>query len=137
MPELLDTNVIVRYLVETPDSIPSRFQGVFPFFEKVERGEVRVHLPSLVLFQAFFVLTSYYQVPPAEAAEKLDALLSFKGMTIPEKAVIQNSLRLLKEKKLDLIDAYIAAYSRVRGLKGVYSFDSGLKALGLELLPVG
>lgn len=59
MAELLDTNVIVRFLVESPESIPERFRGVFSFFERIERGEVKVHLPALVLVQSFFVLTSY------------------------------------------------------------------------------
>ena len=136
MSELLDTNVIVRYLVESTESIPVRFKGVFSFFEKVERGDIQVYLPALVLFQTFFVLTSYYEVPAAEAAEKLEELLSFKGITIPEKAIIRNCLRLLQERNLDLVDAYIAAHSRARGYKGVYSFDADLQACGLQLLPV-
>lgn len=136
MPELLDTNVIVRYLTESPESIPERFCGVFAFFEKVERGDIKLQLPALVLFQTFFVLTSYYKVPAAEAAEKLEALLSFKGVSIPEKPVIRNCLRLLQERNLDLVDAYILAYSRAKGLKGVYSFDDDLKSCGLQLLPV-
>ena len=136
MAELLDTNVIVRYLVESTESIPAHFKGVFSFFEKVERGDIQVHLPALVLFQTFFVLTSYYEVPPAEAAEKLEDLLSFKGVSIPEKAIIRNCLRLLQERNLDLVDAYIVAHSRARGSKGVYSFDADLQACGLQLLPV-
>ncbi len=136
MPELLDTDVIVRYLVESPESIPERFAELFPFFEKVERGDIQVHLSALVLFQTFFVLTSYYEVPTAEAAEKLEDLLSFKGISIPEKAVIRNCLCLLQKQNLDLVDAYIVEYSRARGHKGVYSFDGDLRTCGLQLLPV-
>ena len=136
MPELLDTNVIVRYLVETPDTIPERFRGVFSFFGKLERGDVQVHLPALVLFQTFFVLTSYYEVPAAVAAEKLDGLLSFRGISIPERAIIRNCPRLLQERNIDLTDAYLVAHSRARGHNGVYPFDADLRACGLELLPV-
>ena len=136
MHELLDTNVIIRYLVEDPDAVSGRFRGVFSFFEKLEKGEIKAHLPSLVLFQAFFVLTSYYEVPPTEAAEKLEALLSFDGMTVPDEPVVRNCMRLLRERNLDLVDAYIVACSRFRGLKGVYSFDRDLEACGLKLLPI-
>ena len=136
MAELLDTNVIVRFLIESPESIPERFSGVFPFFEKVERGEVKVHLPALVLFQTFFVLTSYYEVPTAEAAEKLESLLSFKGLTVPEKPGPRDCLRLLQRRNLDLVDAYIVAHSKARGLKAVYSFDTDLEDCGLQLLPI-
>lgn len=136
MPELLDTDVIVGYLVENTESNPERFAGVIRFFEKLERGDIQVHLPALVLFEVFSVLTGYYEVPVVEAAEKLEELLSFKGISIPEKAVIRNCLRLLQEGNLDLVGAYILAHSRVRGDKGVYSFDADLQACGLQLLPV-
>ena len=136
MPELLDTNVIVRYLVESQESIPERFRGVFPFFDRVERGDVRVSLPPLVVFQTFFVLTSYYEVPVAQAAGKLEALLSFKGIRISEKDIVRTCLRLLQERDFDLVDAYIVSHSRAKGYRGVYSFDGDLQAFGLELLPV-
>ncbi|NKB69705.1 MAG: PIN domain-containing protein [Candidatus Latescibacteria bacterium] len=137
MAELLDTNVIVRYLVETPESIPAKFRGVFPFFDDLAHGKQKAYLPPLVLFQTFFVLTSFYKVPTDETAEKLTALLSFKGISTAEKAILCACLRLLQESKLDLVDAYILAYSKAKGFKGVYSFDKDLQRAGLALLPIG
>ena len=137
MPELLDTNVIVRYFVDAPETIPEPCKGVFAFFEKVEQGIIKVNLPSLVLFQSYFVLTSYYDVPRPEAAEKLEALLAFKGILIAERNVVRDCLRLLQERSLDLVDAYLVAYSRAQGLKGVYSFDKDLESCGLKLLTIG
>ena len=137
MAELLDTNVIVRYLIETPDAIAAKFRGVFPFFEGLAKGKKKAYLPPLVLFQTYFVLTSFYKVPANEAAEKLAALLSFKGISTTEKAILRACMRLLQGKELDLVDAYILAYSKVKGLKGVYSYDQDLKKAGLALLPIG
>ena len=79
----IDTNVIVRYLVETPESIDPEFRGVYGFFEKVETGRLSVHLPELVLFQAYFVLTSFYRVPRQEAHEKgsLEATVRLSAQT--------------------------------------------------------
>ncbi len=65
----MDTNVIIRYLVENPDRIQSKFKGVFTFFPKVEKGEIKIELCELVLFEAFFVLTNLYKVPQKEAAD--------------------------------------------------------------------
>ncbi|VGO16153.1 hypothetical protein PDESU_04743 [Pontiella desulfatans] len=39
---LIDTNVIVRYLVEDPATLRPKFKGIYSFFEKVEQGEARV-----------------------------------------------------------------------------------------------
>ena len=56
---LVDTNVILRYLVENPDSVQRKFKGVFTFFPRVERGEIKIELCELVLFEAFFVLPAH------------------------------------------------------------------------------
>jgi predicted nucleic acid-binding protein len=76
----IDTNVILRYLVETPEECDARFRGVFSFFEKIETGQLLVVVPELVLSEAYFVLTSFYAVPRREAAEKLRRLVQFRGV---------------------------------------------------------
>lgn len=136
MVDPLDTNVIIRYLIEDPEKTSDEFRGVFSFFEKLERGEIRALLPSLVLFQSFFVLTSYYEVPRKEAASKLRDILSFRGVTVPEKSLLRACLTTLTERSADLVDAYLAALCTSRQLRGVYSFDGSLRKLGVEILPV-
>ncbi|MHB1194665.1 MAG: PIN domain-containing protein [Longimicrobiales bacterium] len=136
MADPLDTNVVLRYLVEDPDAIAPRFAGVLPFFEKLERGERSALLTPLVLFQCWFVLTSYYEVPGPEAAEKLRSLLAFKGLSVPERPVLRACLDTLVEGCGDVVDAYLAALCSRKGLAGVYSFDEGLTRLGVALLPV-
>ena len=136
MVEPLDTNVLVRFFVESPDKVRSPFRGVFGFFEKLERGEKRAFLPPLILFQTYFVLTSYYEVPREEAANKLRDLIAFKGLTVPERPVLRACLATLADKSVDLVDAYLAALCTHRGHKGVFSYDEGLRKLGLELRPI-
>ena len=136
MADPIDTNVIVRYLVESPDSAPAEFRGVFPFFQKLERGERKALLTPLVLFQSYFVLTSYYGVPRPEAAEKLRALLSFKGLRVSEKSLLRRCLETLSTRSVDLVDAYLAALCVTKSLEGVYSFDRSLTRLGVEVLVV-
>ncbi len=133
---LIDTNVIIRYLVEEPGTIRPKFKGIYPFFEKVEKGELHVQLPELVLFEAFFVLTSFYEVPAAKAAKSLDFIVALKGVSMPDKGLMRSCLIFLQNKKIDLVDAYILAVSRQKGIKTVYSFDTDLKKNGLELLAV-
>ena len=133
---LVDTNVIVRYLVEDPGAIDPKFRGVYSFFSKLEKGEVKAHLPELVLFQAYFVLTSFYKVPRAEAAEKLERLLGFKGLDFPQKRVAAACMRRLQAENLDIVDAYLLAWADEHGIEGVYSFDSDLKKKGLRVLKV-
>lgn len=133
---LIDINVIIRYLVETPNSIDNKSKGVFPFFTKLEIGEKKAFIPDIVVFQTYFVLISFYKVPQKLAAEKLFKILSFKGLISPNKKVIQNCLTIILHDKIDIVDAYIIAFSKENGLNGVFSFDKDLKKRELALLKV-
>lgn len=137
MADPVDTNVVLRYLLERPETIATPFRGVFPFFEKLETGERKALLTPLVVFQSYFVLTSYYAVPRSEAAAAMRALLSLKGLTVPEKSVLRGCLDTLCERSADLVDAYLAALCARRNHAGVYSFDEDLRTLGVEVLAVG
>ena len=100
MADPVDTNVVIRYLVDDPASTAPGVRGVFPFFEKLERGEHVALLTPLVVFQSYFVLTSYYEVPAAEAATRLRDLLQFRGLRVPEKAILRRCLETLAERSL-------------------------------------
>jgi predicted nucleic acid-binding protein len=136
MADPIDTNVVLRYLVEDPESIAPEFKGVFDFFATLDTGERTALLTPLVVFQSYFVLTSYYEVPRPQAASKLRSLLSFRGLRVPERAILRGCLGTLTERSVDLVDAYLASLCATRQLNGVYSYDEGLRALGVVLLPV-
>ena len=133
---LVDTNVIIRYLVENPDRIQRKFKGVFTFFQRVERGEIKIELCELVLFEAFFVLTNLYEVPQKEAADKLSGIVSYKGVIMPDKPLILSCLKILKTEKIDLVDAYLLAISKKKNIKQIYSFDRDLSKRGLDALDI-
>lgn len=134
--KIIDTNVIVRYLVENPATIAARFKGVFTFFARIEKGEIVVELTELVLFETFFVLTRIYKVLQNEAAEKLSEIVSFKGVQMSDKTLIVSCLKILQDKKIDLVDAYLLAFAKKKGIHDVYSFDSDLSRYGLKLIEI-
>jgi predicted nucleic acid-binding protein len=136
MADPIDTNVVIRYLIEDPEKVAAEFRGVFSFFRKLERGDRTALLTPLVLFQSYFVLTSYYEVPRGVAADKLRDLLSFRGLRVPEKPVLRMCLDTLSRRSVDLVDAYLAALCASRHLRGVYSFDRNFRKLDTELLSI-
>jgi predicted nucleic-acid-binding protein len=105
--------------------------------ERIESGSLHVLLPDLVVFQSFFVLTSYYKVTVSEAAEKIHDICQFRGMLMEDKNVILDTLEILINDSIDLVDAWIIAYSKSRKLKGVFSFDRDFSSRGLKLLDIG
>ena len=133
---LVDTNVIIRYLVENPDKVKPKFKGVFTFFPRVEKGEVKIDLCELVLFEAFFVLTKLYEVPQKEAADKLSGIVSYKGILMPDKRLILSCLKILLTESIGLVDAYLLAVSKKKNIKQIYSFDKDLSKRGLEAVNI-
>ena len=133
---LVDTNVIIRYLVENPDGVQHKFKGVFTFFPRVEKGEIKIEFCELVLFEAFFVLTRLYEVPQKEAADKLSGIVSYKGVNMPDKPLILSCLKILQTESIDLVDAYLLAISKKKNIKQIYSFDRDLSKRGLDALEV-
>ena len=132
----IDTNVIVRFLVENPTSIQDKFKGVYSFFERLEKKEASAYIPELVLFQTYFVLTSHYEVPTREAAMKLSEIVKFSGVEMDDKNLSLACMNILIEKKVDIIDAYICALCEKHNIDGVYSFDSDIYKLGLKIKAV-
>jgi predicted nucleic-acid-binding protein len=133
---LIDTNVIIRYLVENPEDIQEKFKGVFSFFQKVEIGDIKIELTELVLFESFFVLTRLYKVPSKKAANILTKLVQFKGINLPNKKLITTCLTLIQETNIDLVDAYLISLSKEKGIKGIYSFDKDMVKCRLKKLEI-
>jgi len=132
----IDTNVIVRFLVETPDSIQKKFRGVYSFFDKVEIGSIKIVLTELVLFESFFVLTRIYKIPASEVSGALSKLVSFKGINLPNRKIMLRCFQIILEKQIDLVDAYLIAYSKEKGIKNIYSFDKDMAKAGFNLLEI-
>jgi len=131
----IDTNVVVRYLVDTPQTIAPRFRGVFDFFGKLEEGAQKVFMPDIVLFQVYFVLTSYYNVPAALAAEKLEGSCNCVEF-IQARTGSRGDIGNPSVRKSGYCRRLSAGISRIRGISGVYSFDGDFTARGLALMKV-
>ena len=75
--KLVDTNLIVRYLVQDHEK---HAKAAGKLFEACDRGEIEIVILSAVLAECVFVLESFYQHPRANIAPVLNTLLSSPGM---------------------------------------------------------
>ena len=92
-------------------------------------------LLELIIFEAFFVLTSLYDVPQDAAARKLSKIVSFRGIEMRDKPTMARCLALLEKEKIDLADAYFLAYGEAAGIEWVFSFDKDLSKRGMPIKP--
>jgi len=117
---LLDTNVIVRFLVS--DKSP-KYQNLYSFFEALENGSMMVELKLIVLFQLIFVLKSFYKVPKEQIANGVTDLIKYKGISIKNKSVIRRMLEIWRNNNLDIVDCYLIASMEGDTQNLLYSYD--------------
>ena len=119
---LIDTNVIIRYLVG--DHAESLAKST-SLFEAVETGETQIVILDNVIMEAFFVLTKFYQLPKAEVIDDLKTILSFAGVINHDKLEIIETLNLVLYKNIDFVDALLCVKSKLYDLE-LFSFDEKL-----------
>jgi len=120
MKSLIDTNVIVRFLIGDKDT---KYKGLYEFFGSLEKGTIKVELKLIVLFQVLFVLRSFYKVHKKDIAGALLDLLKFKGITIREKKIVRQMLELWCDTSLEIVDCYLIASLQKNPGTILYSYD--------------
>ena len=116
----VDTNVFLRFL--TKDD-PATFERCRDLFRKGIEGEVILVTSGMVIAELIWTLLSYYKVPKAEVVEKMAVIIGTKGIDIPDRDIIAESLILFGRKNVDYIDAYNAMLMKRHRLEEIYSYD--------------
>ena len=129
MTPLIDTNVIVRFLIGDEDP---KYKNLYNFFVQLEQGKIQVELKLIVLFQVIFVLTSFYKIPRPRVAEVLTDLLKYRGIKIKEKKTIKRMLFICKEHSLDIVDCYLLALLEAEPQNVLYSYDKDFDRFGIN-----
>ena len=119
---LLDTNIIIRFLVGDNDEHLAKSTE---YFEQIELGSMEVEILSDVLMEAFFVLTKFYKLPKIEVISDLKTILSFEGVVNKDKVILFEALNIIENKNIDFVDALICAKCKFQNYEKL-SFDKDL-----------
>lgn len=103
---LIDTNLIIRYLVQDHEK-HARAAG--RLFEACDRGDVVLVILPSVLAECVFVLESFYQHSREDIALALGRLISSPGVEIDGGPVQLNALDRYAKTKVHFVDCVIAA----------------------------
>jgi predicted nucleic acid-binding protein len=124
---LIDTNLIVRYLVQDHEK-HARAAG--KLFEACDRGDLVLVLLPAILAECVFVLESFYQHARGDIASALDTLISSPGIEIGvyrnEAAIQLDALHRYGKTKIHFVDCMIAATASAEKLP-VATFDLGFR----------
>ena len=117
----LDTNVIVRYLVQpSTTELRAMSEAAKALFAAVERGEEEITTTEVVLHEAAYVLASkaHYGLPVAYITTALATILRLPGFRLPrgEKRRFLQALDLWTTyPTLGYADALVATTATLRG----------------------
>ena len=120
---LVDTNLIVRYLVQDHEK-HARAAG--KLFDACDRGDVEIVVLPVVLAECVFVLESFYQHARADIASALGRLISSPGVEISEVTVNLDALNRYKGTRAHFVDCLIAATAVAKGMP-VSTFDQDFR----------
>jgi len=119
---LLDTNVIIRFLMGDKNK---KYKNLCGFFESLENGRRRCKLKLIVLFQVILVLKSFYKVQKADIAEAILNLLEYKGIIVKKKISIRSAIKLWRDNKMEIVDCYLISCLSGDSQNILYSYDKG------------
>ncbi len=120
---LVDTNLIVRYLVQDHTK---HAQAANELFEACDRGDIVIVVLPVVLAECVFVLESFYKHPRADIASALGRLISSPGVAISEVTVHLDALNRYKRAKAHFVDCLIAATAVAKQVP-VFTFDQDFR----------
>ncbi len=123
MVSLIDTNVIIRFLVGDNEE---QFKTACEIFYEIEKSQKQVIILDSVFMEVFFVLTKFYNLPKAEVLNDLKSILALSGVINDDKVILNETFNLIENKNIDFVDALICAKSKLQGFLKI-SFDKDLK----------
>jgi predicted nucleic-acid-binding protein len=119
---LVDTNLIVRYLVQDHEM---HAKAAGKLFDACDRGDVVIVVLPAVLAECVFVLESFYEHPRGDIASALGRLISSPGVEI-DAAIHLDALDRYRKTKVHFVDCLIAATAATEDMP-VASFDQDFR----------
>ena len=120
----IDTNYFLRFLL---NDISEQHNLVEKLFLKASEGAENLLTSTIVFFEIFWVLSSYYQKEKSEIVNVLQKILKLTFIELQEREILLNSLILFNETNLDLEDCYNLYFAKLQKVDLFGTFDKKLE----------
>lgn len=122
MVSLIDTNIIIRFLVKEDSDL---YRQSIEIIEQIDQGTLQVEILSEVVMEILFIMTKYYEASLKNVVEDIKVLLLMEGVVNQDKYILFDALNMMVEKKIDFVDALICTKTKLQGYDWI-SFDTDL-----------
>lgn len=115
----LDTNVLVRYIVQDE---PVQAQKATELIETIE-ADNPAFISAVVMCELNWVLKSAYRIPKNERIETIEKILSVAVFAIEAHECCMKAVRSYRSGKADFSDYLIRELARAAGYEKLATFD--------------
>jgi predicted nucleic-acid-binding protein len=128
----LDTNVLVRWLVQDDERQSNR---AYALFESARTGRFTLFVPSTVTLELEWVLRSRYQFDKTTVLGAFNALLETQEIEFQDEAALERALHLYRRVAADFADCLHAGACAMLARAPLLTFDAKAAHLAnVELL---
>lgn len=121
MIELLDTNIVLRFLVGDNKLQQEEASDIF---KEAESGKRKILIKSIVVAEVCFVLESFYKKSKEEVADSMEIFLSQKWLKVEDRQSLLTMWQWYREN-LHFVDSYLLACAKL-GKSKILTFDKTL-----------
>lgn len=125
----VDTNIILRFLLRDDESLYIKARRIF---EAAEKKKFSLWATDVVILELVWTLKSFYNYDRFVIREKVEEIIALPNFDLLNKKLILEALQDFANKNIDFADAYNFQLANREG-KGILSFDSDFKKLGVKL----
>ena len=123
----VDTNYFLRFLLRAENR--SQHEAAKKVFLEAAGGKVELFTSLIVIFEIYWVLSSFYGQKKAEITEILLNILKMEFISIPERLLLEEALKTFAENNISLEDSYNLACAKHSKAEDFLTFDRKLKRL--------
>lgn len=116
----LDTNVIVRYLMQDDKN---QFSLAEKIIESALKQKKLLHINLIVLCEVVWVLNYHYQLSKEEICEFLGRLLHAEQIEIENRQIALGSFQEYQNSQADFADCLLGLINQSFGCTTTYTFD--------------
>lgn len=116
----IDTNYFLRFLL---NDINKQHLEAKKLFLDGSIGKQKLFTSTIVFFEIYWVLSSYYEKKKEEITQALQKILDFEFVDLDERKILVNSLARFKKTNFDLEDCYNLSYAKAKIAKSFKTFD--------------
>ena len=93
----------------------------------VEKNLKKAGIIAPVIVECVYVMEKFYKIPRSEIADKLCGIMTFSGITNPDKNELIIALIAYKNSTIDIVDCMLVAFSDDDNV--IISLDKNFKKL--------